>query len=133
MTGLSWCHVCFKLPFTLDTDNGPQTLNHTDRLRQEFEGLRNYFQENGFVDMRHVVRSAEFISDDSIGVTHTLTLLDHRGVECKRAPKIYSIVTRADDFWKVKAMSITTDLAAMQDREIDWNSTDHFRTTDPSF
>ena len=89
----------FSIPFIMETLVGKQYIQSVNEMRQHFEGVCAFREENAIVDTVRENISAEFCDTKTISLTHISHLYQAGGVVFDRPYPTYSIIKDVDGEW----------------------------------
>lgn len=95
---------CFVIPQEFETFAGKRVIQTADELRDLFNGMLKYFDDNNIKDLHRRVIAARFLSPETIQSTHEAQFItDNALIGAPYAAM--SILRKERDVWKVAEAS----------------------------
>lgn len=91
---------CFLLPQEIDTFRGRDLIDSVDKVRERFDGVRDFMQKNGVTEMARHCIEAHFKDGNTIESTHETRMAS--GSTLVQAPfVVFSILRRTEGRWQI--------------------------------
>ncbi len=93
----------FEVPQVMETLAGKRLVETEEDVRQVFEAIIGYFEENGITDVVRTVISSEFLSENVIGSTHVSQLMRSDGSPYHAPYPSYSVLRKTEGKWRISS------------------------------